>query len=68
MGFFNFDSDEDRDFRKYSEKYKEITGSEYSGDNIRDLKRRIESEIDGGLTSMREQKGLNGLLNDLDNG
>jgi len=62
MGFFNFDSDEDSDFRKYSEKYKEITGIEYSGDNIHDLKRRIESEIDGGWTSMREEGNLNELL------
>lgn len=68
MGFFNFESDEDRNFREYSKKYRDITGEYYHGDSIHDLKRRIENEIDGGLTSMREHKALINLLNDLQNG
>lgn len=64
----NFQSDDEIEFEKYSNKYRELTGNKYAGDNICDLKIIIESEINSGLTSMREHKGLNGLLSDLDNG
>lgn len=63
----SFESDEDKNLRKYKKEYRRITGCDVYAENLHDLKALIEINMDGPLSSMKEVKDLNNLHSKLDN-